>query len=491
MHITNIYMKDLSLREIIERIKTGKDSAETVHNYFLGRIKKYDSQVNSFLTTHDFNSDTHFEDTLAWAPIWIKDIFAQKDKKTSWASAILQDFCPPYDATIIHKLKSAGMSSLGKLNMDEFAMGSTTENSTQKNTVNPWGNNRIPGWSSGWSAAAVAAGLCPASLGTDTWGSLRQPASLCGVVGFRPSYGRNSRFWVFPMASSFDCPWTITKTVRDAGLLYEIMNWEDDKENTSLPGKHILNPEIWTSNSLSWIKIWVPKEYFDEGLDSGVKKAIDASIKQLQSLWAEIQEVSLPMTKYAIAAYYIIVPAEVSTNLARLDGIRYGKHSQKAYESMDQLYHNNRWEGLWEESQRRSVVGSHVLSSGFYDAYFMKAAKVRTLITQDFEKVFSEVDIIVGPASPSVAWKLWDGAEDPLKMYLADMYTVPSALAWLPGISVPCGFAQSEDAEKETLPVWLQMLAPRLEEEKLLKIAHVFEKNAWWKDKMTPPGFED
>ena len=484
-------MKDDSLLEIIEQIKTWKTSAQDVHEYFSQRIKKYDSKVRSYVSTDTFIQEKNYENTLSWAPLAIKDIFAQKWKTTSGASTILKNFQPPYNATIIDRLEAAWMSTLWNLNMDEFAMGSTTENSAHSKTQNPWGNNRIPWGSSGWSAAAVAAGLAPAALWTDTWGSLRQPASLCWVVGFRPSYGRNSRFWVFPMASSFDCPWTITKTVQDAWFLYDIMNGEDHSENTSLPGKDIIDPKIWENTSLEWVKIWLPKEYFDEGLDSWVKATIEEAISKLKELWAEIKEISLPMTKYAIAAYYIIVPAEVSTNLARLDGIRYGTPSDKPYASTDELYHNNRWEGLWEESQRRSVVGSYVLSSWFYDAYFMKAAKVRTLIIEDFKKVFEEVDIIAWPASPSVAWKLWEWAEDPLKMYLADMYTVPSALAWLPWISVPCWFAESQDEEKEILPVGLQMIAPRLEEEKLLKIAHTFEKNAWWQQKMTPPGFDD
>lgn len=484
-------MKDLTLIEIIAKLNNNEFSSEQVHNYFLGRIKKYDSKIQAFLTANDYSKSPSHNQELQWVPIAIKDIFSEKDKTTSGASSILSDFKPPYDATLIQKLNKAGMSSLGKVNMDEFAMWSTTENSFQKVSLNPWWNKRIPWWSSWWSAAAVAAWLAPAALWTDTWWSLRQPASLCWVVGFRPSYGRNSRYGVFPMASSFDCPGTITKSVRDAWLLYNIMNGEDQKENTSLSWKDTIDTKIWESNSLNWVKIWVPKEYFDNWLDSWVKETISTAIDKLKELWAEIKDISLPMTKYAIAAYYILVPAEVSTNLARLDGIRYGKNSKESYEGTEELYHNNRWEWLWEESQRRSVVWSYVLSSWFYDAYFMKAAKVRTLIIEDFKKVFEQVDVIVWPAAPSVAWKVWEWAEDPLKMYLADMYTVPSALAWLPGISVPCWFTESSDDEKELLPVGLQILAPRLEEEKLLKIAHTYEQSTDWRIKMVPPGFED
>ncbi len=484
-------MKDLSLIQIIDSLKSWKNTAAEVREYFLGRIEKYDSSIWSYNYVNTNWEETSSQDSLlGWVPLAIKDIFAEKWVLTTGASEMLKDFTPPYDATVIKRLKEAWASSLWKLNMDEFAMGSTTENSALKKTFNPWGTNRVPGGSSGWSAAAVAAGLCPAALGTDTGGSLRQPASFCGVVGFRPSYGRNSRYWVFPMASSFDCPGTITKTVQDAGLLYGIMNGEDSMENTSLPGKDIISADLWDKKDLSWIKIGIPKEYFDEWLDSWVRDTINEAVEKLKELWAEIKEISLPMTKYAIAAYYIIVPAEVSTNLSRYDGIRYGHMSKQPYGSTDELYLNNRWEGLGEESQRRSVLWSYVLSAWFYDAYFMKAAKVRTLIIDDFEKAFSEVDVIIWPAAPSVAWEMWS-SEDPLKMYLADMYTIPSALAGLPGISVPCGFAQTEDGKDETLPVWLQILAPRFEEQKLLQIAHVYEQAAEWTNKMNPPGFED
>lgn len=484
-------MKDLSLREIIETLQSWKKNHADVKKYFLDRIEKFDSKIWAYNYVDTNNIEAASTDSvLAWVPIAIKDIFAERWVLTTGASEMLKDFVPPYDATVIKRLKDAWASSLWKLNMDEFAMGSTTENSALKKTLNPWGVNRVPGGSSWGSAAAVAAGLCPAALGTDTWGSLRQPASFCGVVGFRPSYGRNSRLWVFPMASSFDCPGTITKTVHDAGLLYGIMNGEDPMENTSLPWKDIIEPILWDKKDLSWIKIGIPKEYFDEWLDSWVRDTINVAIEKLKELWAEIQEVSLPMTKYAIAAYYIIVPAEVSTNLSRYDGIRYGHMSKQPYGSTDELYLHNRWEWLWEESQRRSVLWSYVLSAWFYDAYFMKAAKVRTLIIDDFEKAFNQVDVIIWPAAPSVAWEMW-ASEDTLKMYLADMYTIPSALAGLPGISVPCGFAQSEDGKEETLPVWLQILAPRLEEQKLLQIAHIYEQSAWWTEKMTPPGFED
>ena len=483
--------KDYSLEELIQKTTSGEINSNEVFEYFLWRIEKYDSKVWVFNSINTEGLNTKNNWPLAGMPLGIKDNFCEKDILTTAASKMLEDFKPPYNATLIEKLTQAGMSSLGKVNMDEFAMGSSTENSAVRNTINPWGINRIPGGTSGWSAASVSAGLCPAALGTDTGWSLRQPASMCWVVGFRPSYGRNSRYGVMPMASSFDCPGTITKTVKDAGLLYEIMNGEDKMENTTIPGKDIIDPKIWGANDLKWKKIWIPKEYFEEGLDAGVRAQIEWAIEDMRKLGAEVVEVSLPMTKYAIAAYYIIVPAEVTTNLARLDGIRYGHNSEKPRESLDEMYLNNRWEGLGDEATRRTILGSYVLSAGFYDAYYKKASQIRTLIIQDFAKAFSEVDVIVSPVSPNVAWKIGEKKDDPLKMYLADAYTIPASLAGLPGISIPCGFATSEDAEAEKLPVGLQILAPRMQEQKLLEIANVYEKNTPWKDQMTPPGFED
>ncbi len=482
--------KKYSLEELIQKVKSGETNSREVFDYFLWRIEKYEDKIQAFnfVNTDGFHQS---EAELFWLPLWIKDIFCEAWIPTTWASKMLENFIPPYDATVIKKLKQAGMSSIGKLNMDEFAMGSSTENSALKNTVNPWGTNRIPGWSSGWSSAAVAAGLVPAALGTDTGWSLRQPASMCWVVGFRPGYGRNSRYGVMPMASSFDCPGTITKTVKDAGLLYDIMNGEDPLENTTIPGKDTIDKKIWYTKDLKGKRIWIPKEYFEEGLDAWVRVVIEKAIDDMKSLWAEIVEVSLPMTKYAIAAYYIIVPAEVTTNLARLDGIRYGHNSTEPRESLDELYLNNRWEWLWDEATRRTILWSYVLSAWFYDAYYKKASEVRTLIIEDFNKAFKKVDVIVSPVSPNVAWKIGDKVSDPLKMYLEDAYTIPASLAGLPGMSVPAGFSISEDDEKEKLPVWIQILAPRMHEQELLEIAHIYEQNTPHKDEMTPPGFED
>ena len=484
--------KDLSLEEIISKIKSKETTKEDVFKYFLDRIQKYDPKVQSynFVNENWLNIETDNESVLAWAPIAVKDIFCEKWIPTTCSSKMLEDFKPPFDAFVINNLKEAWFSSLWKVTMDEFAMWSTNETSAFKKAVNPWWTNRIPGGSSGWSAASIAAWLAPAALGTDTGWSIRQPASMCNLVWFKPSYWRSSRNWIMAMASSLDCPWTLTKTVKDAALLYEIMNWNDPLENTSLPGKDIVDPKIWEKKDLKWFKIWVPKEYFEEWLDLWVRKTIEEAIEKLKELWAEIKEISLPMTKYAIATYYIIMPAEVSTNLSRYDWIRFWYNSDKNYESTDELFINNRTEAFWKEQKRRIILGSYVLSAWFYDAYYKKATQVRTLIIKDFEKAFEEVDAIISPVSPSVAWKIWEKIDDPLKMYLADAYTIPASLAGLPGISVPAWFAESQDSEKELLPVWLQILTPRLEEQRLFEIAYAFEQATNYA-KQNPKGFDD
>lgn len=478
--------KDLSLIEIIEKIKSKETSKEEVFDYFLKRIKKYDEklQVFNYVNENWLNKNTEWK--LAWVPIAVKDLFCEKWIPTTASSKILAWFKPPYNATVIDKLLEEWMSSIGKTTLDEFAMGSTNETSAFKKAINPWWKNRIPWGSSWWSAVSVAAFLAPAALWTDTWWSIRQPASMCNIVWFKPSYGRSSRYGIIPMASSLDCPWTLTKTVKDAALLYDIMNWEDSLENTSLPGKDIIKPEIWDKKDLKGFKIWVPKEYFEEWLDKWVKKVIEDAIDKLKELWAEIIDISLPMTKYAVATYYIIVPAEVSTNLWRYDWIKYGHISEKDYDSLEEMYVNNRTEWFGNEAKRRIVLWSYVLSAWFYDAYFKKATQIRTLIIEDFKKAFEKVDAIISPASPSVAWKIWEKIDDPIKMYLADAYTIPASLAWLPWITVPAWFAESEDEEKELLPVWIQILTPRLEEERLFEIAYVYEQATKFGQKQAP-----
>lgn len=483
--------KDLSLTEIIEKIKSWATNKNEVFDYFMNRIEKYDDKIKSYnFINKDWLSNLENDSLLAWVPIAIKDIFCEKWIPTTSASEILKDFRPPYNATVIEKLNEAWMSSLWKVNMDEFAMGSTNTSSAMWVTYNPWGENRIPWGSSGWSAACVAAWLAPAALWTDTGWSIRQPASLCWVVWFKPTYGRNSRFWVNAMASSLDTPWTLTKTVKDAGLLYDIMNGWDPKENTSIDWKDKIDQNIWKTTDLNWKKIWVPKQYFEEGLDSWVREIIEKAISDMKDMWAEIVEIDLPMTKYWIATYYILMPAEVSTNLSRLDWIRYWENSKKPYSSMDELFINNRWEWFWDEAKRRVILWSYVLSAWYYDAYYTKAAKVRTLIIEDFKKAFEKCDVIVWPVSPSVAWKVWEKDSDPLKMYLSDAYTIPASLAWLPGISVPAWLAHSEDTENEKLPVWIHIIADKFNEQQLLEIANVYEtKTMHWNE--FPKWFED
>ena len=482
-------IKDMSLVELLKSIESKEYTSKEIYDYFSGRIQKYDTKLWSFLHT-DFNGFVQWQENtlLKGLPIALKDIFSKKGTPTTGASKMLENFIPPFTATVVEKLESEWMSYIWKNNMDEFAMGTTWENSAFKNTLNPWGTKRIPwGSSSGW-AAAVSAGLVPAALGTDTGWSVRQPAFLCGVVWFKPTYWRSSRFGIHAMASSLDCPATFTKTVEDAGMLYNIMNGKDEKDATSIPWKDIIDSQIWKSQDLQGKTLWVPKEYFDEWLDNNVKKVIEKAIKKMENLWATIKEISLPMTKYGVTTYYILMPAEVTTNLSRLDGLRYGHVSEKSAGSIDEFFQNNRSEWLGDEVQRRTIVWNYVLSAWFYDAYYMKAAKIRTLIIEEFDTAFEWVDAIVAPCSPEAAWKIWEKTDDPMKMYLADAYTIPASLAWLPWISVPCGFVENE---WEKLPVWIQILTPRLQEQSLLEIAHVYEKNACWREKMIPEWFDD
>jgi aspartyl-tRNA(Asn)/glutamyl-tRNA(Gln) amidotransferase subunit A len=482
--------KDLNLEEIIGKIKNKETTSTEVFNYFLKRIEKYDKKIKSYNYLNKEWLQENDDSSLAWVPIAIKDIFCEKWVITTCGSNMLRWFKPPYNSTVIEKLNKAWISSLWKVNMDEFAMWSTSESSALNKTLNPWWIDRIPWWSSGWSAACVAAWLAPAALWTDTWWSIRQPASMCWVVWFKPSYWRNSRYWVMAMSSSLDCPWTITKTVKDSALLYEITNGEDKNDSTWVAWKDIIDPKIWDKKDLKWIKIGVPKEYFEEWLEEWVKNRVEEAIEKLKEIWAEIKEISLPMTKYAVATYYIIMPAEVSTNLSRYDGIRFWHNSEKAYWSMDELFMNNREEWFWDEAKRRIVLWSYVLSAWYYDAYFKKATQVRTLIIEDFKKAFNDVDAIVSPVAPTVAWKTWEKIDDPVKMYLSDVYTIPASLAWLPWISIPAWFAKSEDDEKEELPVWLQILTPRLEEQRLFEIANVYEQATKFWEK-TIEGFDD
>jgi len=408
-------------------------------------------------------------------PIAIKDIINVKGQPCTCGSKILANYRSPYDATVIQKLRAAGAIPLGKTNMDEFAMGSSTENSSVKVSRNPWDLSRVPGGSSGGSAAAVAADAAFAALGTDTGGSIRQPASLSGLVGLKPSYGRVSRFGVTAFASSLDQVGPLTKTVRDSALIMNAMAGRDPQDSTSLPDPV---PD-YTKNlgrDLKGIRLGVPKEYRVEGIDPQVSSAVNSAIKQLESLGAEIVDVSLPNTDYGIAAYYFLATAEASANLARFDGVRYGYRAKNPKDLLDH-YGRTREEGFGAEVKRRIILGTYVLSSGYYDAYYVRAQKVRVLIRQDFVKAFEKVDAIISPTSPEPAFKLGERTADPLAMYLADIFTNTGNLAGICGISVPCGFAKVNGSQ---LPIGLQILGKALDEARIFQIAHAYEQSTDW-----------
>jgi len=446
----------LTLIETIKALEAKEFSLQKLNKAYIDRLCNLNPKLNTFLErNYDSNG----------IPAGIKDIISTKNIITTAGSKILEGYKPPYDATVVKKLAEHGVSIIGKTNNDEFAMGSSGENSAYGPTKNPWDLTKVPGGSSSGSAAAVAADLCVFAIGSDTGGSIRQPASLCGVVGFKPSYGRISRYGFISMASSLDCPGTFTKNVADAKLLLEWLSGPDGYDSNCAPKPFVnLDPLIHRGPDLRGMKVGVPKEYFGQGLDRGVEKVVRDAIKKLEELCAEIVEVSLPHTEYAIAAYYIIMASEVSSNLARFDGIRYGKTRGH----------------FGTEAKRRIMLGTFALSSGYYDEYFNKAAKVRTLIKQDFEKAFQKCDVIVGPVSPTVAWNIGEKIEDPLKMYMSDVYTIPASLAGLPGISVPAGFA-------DNLPVGLQILGPYMRDELVLDVSEVYENSTeWYKERPNP-----
>ena len=450
------------------------------------RIEDVDGKIDAYLST-DFEATAKQAEKadvdllLGGVPIAIKDIISVAGQPCTCASKILQGYRAPYDATVIRKLRAAGAIPFGKTNMDEFAMGSSTENSGFKLTRNPWDLSRVPGGSSGGSAAAVAADEAFAGLGTDTGGSIRQPASLSGVVGFKPTYGRVSRFGLVAFASSLDQVGPLTKTVRDAALIMNAIAGHDPQDSTCL-NEPVPDYTAALGRDLRGIRLGLPKEYMIKGIDPQVKSAIDAAIAQLETLGAEIVDVSLPQTDYAIAVYYILATAEASANLARFDGVRYGHRAENPKDLLDH-YGRTREEGFGPEVKRRIILGTYVLSSGYYDAYYLRAQKVRELIRQDFAKAFKKVDALVSPTSPVPAFKLGERTDDPLQMYLADIFTSPANLAGICGISVPCGFAESDG---HRLPVGLQLLGKALDEARILQIAHAYEQSTDW-HKARPP----
>lgn len=464
--------RELTPREAIEALRA--------------RIEHVDPKISAYLSL-DFDAALKEAETanldlpLGGVPIAIKDIIGVAEQPCTCGSKILGNYRAPYDATVIRNLRAAGAIPLGKTNMDEFAMGSSTENSSVKPARNPWDLSRVPGGSSGGSAAAVAAGGAFGALGTDTGGSIRQPAALSGVVGLKPTYGRVSRFGVVAFASSLDQVGPLTKDVRDAALMLNAMAGHDPQDSTSLK-ETVPDYTAALGRDLRGTRLGLPKEYMVEGIDPQVRAAIETSLKQFQSLGAEIVEVSLPHTDYAIAVYYIVATAEASANLARFDGVRYGHRAENPANLADH-YGRTREEGFGAEVKRRIILGTYVLSSGYYDAYYLRAQKVRELVRRDFAKVFDKVDALVSPTSPVPAFKLGERVNDPLQMYLADIFTIAANLAGICGISVPCGFAKVDGKQ---LPIGLQLLGKAFDEARLLQIAHAYEQGTDW-HKAVPP----
>ncbi len=445
------------------------------------RINTVDPKIGAYLV-HDLAAATAEAEKadvslpLGGIPIAIKDLINVEGQQCTCGSRILRGYRVPYSATVIERLRAHGAIPFGRMNMDEFAMGSSTENSSAQVTRNPWDLSRVPGGSSGGSAAAIAADIAFGALGSDTGGSIRQPAALSGIVGFKPSYGRVSRFGLVAFASSLDQIGPLTKTVQDSALLMNAIAGHDSRDSTSLDAP-VPDYAQNLGHDLKGIRIGLPKEYMIEGVDPVVKSAVMTAVKQLSSLGAEIAEVSLPHTDYAISVYYILATAEASANLARFDGVRYGQRADNVSSLFDH-YARTRAEGFGAEVKRRIILGTYVLSSGYYDAYYLRAQKVRELIRQDFVRAFEKVEALVSPTSPTPAFKLGEKTTDPLQMYLADIFTNAANLAGICGISVPCGFAQSENGKK--LPIGLQLLGKALDEARIFQIAHAYEQSTDW-----------
>lgn len=474
-------LNQLTAHEIINLIRKKKITAYEVMQDIFNQIDRVDNLIRAFLVLNKEEALKQAKEIdikvkngeklppLAGVAVAIKDIIATQGTETTCGSKILKGFVPPYNATVINKLKEAGAIIIGKTNMDEFAMGSSTENSAFFPTHNPWDLKRVPGGSSGGSTAAVAADETLIALGTDTGGSVRQPASLCGMVGLKPTYGRVSRYGLIAYASSLDQIGPITKDVTDCALLMKVISGHDNMDSTSV---NLEVPDYLKScqAGIKDLKIGVPKEYFIEGIDPEVKDALDKALKIFEKLGAKIEEASLPHTEYSLPTYYLIATAEASSNLARYDGVQYGYRTED-YKDLSSMYQKTRSEGFGSEVKRRIMLGTYALSTGYYDAYYLKAQKVRTLIKEDFDKVFSKYDILVTPTSPTPAFKLNEKVSDPLTMYLSDIYTVPINLAGIPAISLNCGYSKSD------LPIGLQIIGKHFSEETILRAAFNFEQN--------------
>ncbi len=470
----------LSVAGVQDKLRAKEVSPTEVLRALEARIAQVDPGVHGYLSrdlpaalAEAERADVSLP--LGGVPIAIKDVINVSGEPCSCGSKILEGYRANYDATVIRKLRAAGAIPFGRCNMDEFAMGSSTENSAFGHTRNPWDFSRIPGGSSGGSAAVVAADEAFAALGSDTGGSIRQPAALCGCVGLKPTYGRVSRFGLVAFASSLDQIGPFTKTVRDAGLLLNALAGRDPLDSTSLD-EPVPDYTAQLGRDLRGVKLGMPREYFIDGIDPQVDAAVRAAIRHYESLGAEIVEVSLPNTEHAVGVYYIIATAECSANLARFDGIRYGHRAEGASGLLDH-YGRTRAEGFGPEVKRRIILGTYVLSSGYYDAYYLRAQKVRTLIRRDFSDAFEKVDAIICPTSPEIAFKAGERSDDPLKMYLADIFTIAANLAGICGLSLPCGFAQ---VDGKSLPVGLQLLGKPFHEAELLQIAHAYEQSTDW-----------
>ncbi len=467
-------------REIHEALRKKEISAREVVSAFFKRIESVDEKVHAYNTLMQNEAVVQADridraiargeeiGPLAGVPIALKDNLCIDGIRTTCSSKILEQYCPPYDATVVARLKEAGAIFLGKTNMDEFAMGSSTENSAFEKTKNPWDLSRIPGGSSGGSAAAVSAGVAAAALGSDTGGSIRQPASCCGVVGLKPTYGRVSRYGLVAFASSLDQIGPITRDVGDAALLMNVIGGHDPLDSTSAD---LSMPDLTSvlKGEIKGVRLGVPKEYFIEGMDREVASAIHQAIETLRRLGATVTEISLPHTEYAVATYYILATAEASSNLARFDGVRYGYRTSQARDLLE-MYMKSRQEGFGPEVKRRIMLGTYVLSAGYYDAYYKKAQQVRTLIKRDFDEAYKTVDVIVTPTAPTPAFRFGEKSADPLQMYLSDIFTISVNLAGIPAISIPCGFSSGG------LPIGLQILGRPFDEEGIFRVASAFEQ---------------
>lgn len=491
-------MNKLTIKQASAKLQKGEISSVDLTKACLAQIKKLDLKIHACLSVYEkealedaWRADLRIKKgekgILLGIPYLAKDNILAEDTKTTAASKMLENYIAPYDATIIAKLKKAGAVLLGKTNLDEFAHGASTENSAFGPTYNPWDLDRVAGGSSGGSAAAVASDMCIFALGTDTGGSIRQPASFCGVVGLKPTYGRASRYGLIAMTSSTDVPGPITKTIEDAAIVLEAIAGVDKKDATTVL-ENVPNylELIKNQKDLKGIKIGLPEEYFTEDINREVKKVIDNVIDTLVRLGAEIKKISLPHTKYAVPVYYIITPSEVSSNLGRFDGIRYG-HGSKEAKDLEDLYLKNRGEGFGREAKRRIMIGTYVLSAGYYDAYYLRAQKVRTILKEEIDRELADLDAILTPTSPHPAFLAGSQNKDPLKMYLEDVFLATASLAGLPAISVPAGFAKVDVFGKDIdLPVGMQLIGSRFQEEKLFKIASVYEQNIDWSKKTLP-----